>query len=83
MYFGVPTMILPVFVDQICNGKRVEETGYGFNLPIYEYTDDQLKDCVEKLLNDENLRKKWKLASERIQREQNHNQAIEFIYNYI
>jgi len=81
-YFGVPCIILPVLADQINNGKRIEETGYGFSLPIHDYSDDQLIGAVEKLMKNDEIRVKWKKASERIQKEKNYNQMIEYIFGY-
>lgn len=75
--------MLSVFVDQINNGRRVEETGMGFTFPVYEYTEEELKGAVEKILNDQSIRARWKKMSERIQRDQNYNEAIDYIFNYV
>lgn len=64
-------------------GSRIQETGYGYNLPIYDYTDDQLKNALTNLINDENIKSKWKKASERIQKDKNYNEAIDYIFNSI
>lgn len=82
-YFGVPCVLLTVFVDQINNGTRIEETGMGFSFPVHEYTDEQLKGAVDRILNDQSIRAKWKKMSERIKKEQNYNEVMEYIFNYV
>lgn len=77
-----PLKVTNIKLIDLTTGKRIEETGYGFQFPVYEMTDDQLKDAVEKLLNDEEIISKWKMASKRIQIEKRYNAAVEYIFNY-
>ena len=55
----------------------------GFTFPVRDYTDEQLKGAIEKILTDESIRVKWKKMSERIQRDKNYNEAMDFIFNYV
>lgn len=48
---------------------RVEETGFGFQLDLLTYTEEELISAVEKALNNEESRKKVKKAGQRIQQE--------------
>ena len=42
LYFGKPAIIMPYVWDGHDNATRVQETGHGFKMPRYDWTEDQL-----------------------------------------
>ena len=59
-------LCLPLFGDQFDNAQRLLETGYGRRLDPYQFTDEQLREEVDRLLNDEALHKRCKAAADRL-----------------
>ncbi|MEU5722418.1 nucleotide disphospho-sugar-binding domain-containing protein [Micromonospora sp. NPDC047738] len=55
-HFGKPMIVLPLFWDQYDNAQRVDELGFGVRLDPYRFTDEQLREAIERLLGDEDLR---------------------------
>jgi len=82
-YFGCPSIIIPLLGDQINNATRIEETGYGYKLDVNKYADDELISVVNKMLNNEEIKMKWKAASERIKKEDRINTVANQIVEYI
>ena len=82
-FFGVPLIVAPVVGDQITNAKRVEETGFGFAIDIINFTQEELAEKLDKLVNDQALRKRWKDASTRIQKENRTMEIAERVVEYI
>ena len=82
-YFGVPCLTLPVFGDQINNATRIAESGYGFKMSLSNFTREEFAEKLDKLLNDQELRGKWKSASERIRRENRIDAVCEQIAKYV
>jgi MGT family glycosyltransferase len=56
LHFGKPMIILPLFWDQHDNAQRLHETGYGIRLDTYTFTDQQMYDSIEYLINNQTLR---------------------------
>ena len=54
-HFGLPMIGLPLFWDQYDNAQRLRETGFGERLPTYDWTPDELRGTVERLLADDEL----------------------------
>lgn len=82
-YFGVPVIVTPIVGDQIANAKRVTETGYGYSIDLRNLGETELAEKLEKLLNDEGLRRKWTEASRRIQSENRIGQIAQRVFEYI
>lgn len=61
LYFGKPAIIMPYVWDGHDNAMRVQETGHGFGMPRYDWTDVQLVAKIEQCLTD--LKMKAKLAA--------------------
>jgi MGT family glycosyltransferase len=57
-HFGLPMIALPLFWDQYDNAQRLAETGFGARLPTYDWTETELVAAVERLLDDEPLRRR-------------------------
>jgi MGT family glycosyltransferase len=56
LHFGKPMVVLPLFWDQYDNAQRVDELGFGVRLDTYGFEDDELRDAVDRLLWDGDLR---------------------------
>ena len=69
--------------DQISNSIRLEETGYGERMNLLDVNRKELKTKLDRLINDQALRQKWKKASERIQRENRIGQVAEGIAEFV
>lgn len=58
LYFGKPAIIMPYVWDGHDNATRVQETGHGFKMPRYDWTDDQLVAKIEACLMDPAMSRK-------------------------
>src|SRR6195952_2826941 len=58
LHFGKPLIVLPLFWDQYENAQRIDELGFGVRLDTYAFTDAELTDAVDRLLDDSALRNK-------------------------
>ena len=52
LYFGKPAIVMPYVWDGHDNATRVEETGHGFKLDRYGWTDADLAGRIDTMLND-------------------------------
>ncbi|UXI16442.1 hypothetical protein NH340_JMT02388 [Sarcoptes scabiei] len=78
-YFGKPMIILPLFFDQFDNAQRVHEKGFGIRLNIDSFTEKDLLDAIETLLNDQTLKDRLIEAKNRINQSQSLSHACERI----
>ena len=67
LHFGKPMVLLPLFWDQYDNAQRIHETGFGIRLGTYTFTDEELRDAVERLLGDTDLHQRLHEVSAQIQ----------------
>ncbi|TIN64568.1 MAG: glycosyl transferase family 1, partial [Mesorhizobium sp.] len=58
LYFGKPAIIMPYVWDGHDNATRVEETGHGFGMPRYDWTDAELIAKIETCLTDPAMKAK-------------------------
>jgi MGT family glycosyltransferase len=65
-HFGKPMIVLPLFWDQYDNAQRVHELGFGTRLDTYGFADDELRDAVDRLAADDDLRATMAAHGERI-----------------
>src|ERR1051325_6206341 len=63
---GKPIIALPLFWDQYDNAQRVDELGFGLRLRSYEFEDRELLDGIERLLGDEQLRRRLDAIATRL-----------------
>ena len=67
LYFGKPAIIMPYVWDGHDNATRVEETGHGFKMPRYDWTDDELIAKIEACLTDPAMKAKLAATSAQMQ----------------
>jgi MGT family glycosyltransferase len=78
-HFGKPMVVLPLFWDQYDNAQRVHELGLGVRLPTYDFEDDDLRDAVDGLLADGDLRTRMAKEGERIRAQDGKTMAADLI----
>jgi len=52
MHYGVPLIVMPIFVDQDYNAERVGRLGHGLSLEITTLTQEGLESGIRKLTTD-------------------------------
>ncbi|CAN5732630.1 glycosyltransferase [soil metagenome] len=65
-HFGKPMIVLPLFWDQHDNAQRVEELGFGVRLDTYRFEEHELRDSIDRLLEDIQLRRTMAVEGEAI-----------------
>jgi UDP:flavonoid glycosyltransferase YjiC (YdhE family) len=53
VYHGVPVVAMPVYGDQLANGKRLEAAGVGINMDRKNFTAEELTTNIQTLIRDE------------------------------
>lgn len=56
LYFGKPALIMPYVWDGHDNATRVAETGHGFKLDRYDWTDEALEATITAMISDKRMR---------------------------
>jgi MGT family glycosyltransferase len=79
LHFGKPMVVLPLFWDQYDNAQRMQELGYGVRLATYDFSDAELTEAVESLLDDEALRSDLDVLGERIRDQEGSRVAADLI----
>jgi MGT family glycosyltransferase len=67
LYFGRPTIVLPLFWDQYDNAQRIDETGFGVRLDTYGHEPEELRGAIDRLLADAALGERLDSAAVRLQ----------------
>ncbi len=66
LYFGKPTVVLPLFWDQHDNAQRLDETGFGIRLDTYGHAPEELSGAIDRLLGDRELATRLDATSARL-----------------
>jgi MGT family glycosyltransferase len=67
LYFGKPAIIMPYVWDGHDNAMRVQETGHGFRMPRYDWTDAELRAKLDACLTDPAMKAKLAATSAHMQ----------------
>ena len=67
LFFGKPAIIMPFVWDGHDNARRVEETGHGYQLHRYDWTESALRTRIEMCLNNTIMRNKLQDTSRYMQ----------------
>ena len=82
-YYGKPMIVMPFTHDQFDNAQRIEEKGFGIQINSNKWLEKELIDAIDCLLNDEELKKRMRDASLRIQNEMKGNKLINLIESLV
>ncbi|MCA0431864.1 MAG: glycosyltransferase [Proteobacteria bacterium] len=63
LYFGKPAIIMPYVWDGHDNATRVQETGHGFKLDRYDWTDAEMAAKITAMITDKKMKAKLKKTS--------------------
>ena len=83
LYFGKPAIIMPYVWDGHDNAQRLEDTGYGRKLERYSWSDEQLTNMMEELINDTAMHDRLKSISEHMQKAKGREKAAKIILEVI
>ena len=67
LYFGKPAIIMPYVWDGHDNATRIDETGHGFKMPRYDWTNKQLAEKLDFMLNDQTMQARLAATSKQMQ----------------
>ncbi len=67
LYFGTPAIIMPYVWDGHDNATRVQETGHGFKMPRYDWTDSDLITKMEECLSDQKMKARLQTTATHMQ----------------
>lgn len=67
LYFGKPAIIMPYVWDGHDNATRVQETGHGFKMDRYEWTEGELAEKINAMLTDKTMKAKLEATSAHMQ----------------
>jgi MGT family glycosyltransferase len=67
LYFGKPSIIMPFCWDGLDNAARIHDTGYGEQLPRYQWTNSELADCIARVLADAAMKSRLQTLSAHMQ----------------
>ena len=67
LYFGKPAIIMPYVWDGHDNATRVDETGHGFKMPRYDWTDADLAAKLDACINNPAMKTKLAATSAHMQ----------------
>jgi UDP:flavonoid glycosyltransferase YjiC (YdhE family) len=72
-------ILLPLFWDQYDNAQRIHELGFGRRLATYAFTDEEMNEALDSLLNDSALKDRLQKVSQAIQSRQGTKVGAEII----
>ena len=75
--------MLPLFGDQYDNAQRIRESGLGERLDPYRFEEKELLNAIHKLINDEKVKEKLKVASARILNSRKHEELADKIEQFL
>jgi len=79
LYFGKPAIIMPYVWDGHDNAMRVQETGHGYRMDRYEWTDAELVDRLEAMLVDRAMAAKLAATSKHMQASRGTDKAAQLL----
>jgi MGT family glycosyltransferase len=79
LYFGKPALIMPYVWDGHDNATRVEETGHGFKLDRYNWSDEEMAETIETMLTDKKIKAKLRRTSRQMKARKGPQKAAKVI----
>ena len=81
--FGIPMLIISNFGDQMPTGRRAEELGLAYHLPISKATPESIRAKLKALLEDYELHARVKILSAKLNSMNSSEIAAEAIENVL
>ena len=75
LYFGKPAIIMSYVWDGHDNGMRLQETGHGFRMDRYEWTEEELMAKIDAMLTDTAMKAKLAAISDHMQSQNGQEKA--------
>ena len=66
--FGRPFLVIPQFGDQLDNGQRIADLGFGNKINLWEFNEAELLEKIELVLNDQRIRENVIRASKELKK---------------
>ncbi|XP_074592920.1 uncharacterized protein LOC141848762 [Brevipalpus obovatus] len=82
LYFGVPMIIVPQFLDQLDNAQRVEDKKIGRRMFRWEFDAAKLLDMIEDVLLDEQIHKNVAEMSSSMRSSRSADRAVDLIEEF-
>jgi MGT family glycosyltransferase len=79
LYFGKPAIIMPYVWDGHDNATRVQETGHGFKLDRYNWTDAELEARIMAMVSDRKMKAKHRKTSKSMRAKHGPTKAAKII----
>jgi len=79
LYFGKPAIIMPYVWDGHDNATRVQETGHGFKMDRYNWTEAEMEAKIMAMLTDRKMKAKLKKTSKSMRAKHGPSQAAKVI----
>lgn len=79
LYFGKPALIMPYVWDGHDNATRVQETGHGFKLDRYNWSDEEMAQTIETMLTGKKMKAKLKRTSKQMKSRKGAEKAAKVI----
>ncbi|KAH7640339.1 hypothetical protein DERF_004891 [Dermatophagoides farinae] len=67
--YGIPCLVMPLFYDQFLNARRVQEKQLGARIDTFNFEDVELVNCINTLLDDDQLKQRVQSIGQRIRKE--------------
>ena len=66
-YFSKPLIVMPLFGDQLDNGQRIKENGFGLSVNPYNCSLSTILGSIDNMLDDLNVNRRMSIISDRMQ----------------
>ncbi len=83
LYFGKPAIIMPYVWDGHDNATRVQETGHGFKMPRYDWSDAELAQKLQACIGDQAMKAKLAAASAHMQARSGPEKAARILHGLL
>lgn len=79
LHAGKPMIVLPIFGDQPDNAQRLQEKGLGARIDTFSFTEEQLLEAIERLINDDALKSRLAKISEQLRKSERGQEAAKVL----
>ncbi|XP_053206607.1 UDP-glucuronosyltransferase 2B7-like [Panonychus citri] len=83
LYHGKPMIVIPWLGDQPDNAQRVVDKQIGYRVNPWDFDEDYFLNCIDKVLNDEQLQERVKKISENMKNSDSGTKAVKMIEDLI